>query len=519
MKNKIIIIVLATVMIFSGCIPSAFLKGVDFDNYPERDLPIYDDAIVYEYEDDDEEVTIMYGTEDDVDDVIEFYQDYFEDEGIVLDQEDEEDDEYSALGFYEDFIFEIEVGEAKGDNEEKAFSTVVEVKIEFLSDEEIEQRQGGNFKKDMLGLWEIISIEYDGTVEDLSGFGFAMEFLSDGTMDMYIFYSNDDMTGNEWSVTDGGILTYVDPTLDSKTTGTVSFENKDGKTFMYISGDEGDFTLVKVDKDEFLSNSLFDDDIWEEADNETDVNVPAVGEQLLFNQEGISVTLIGFEESYYSLNMKLLIDNATDAEIYIDLIKIVVNGYSMQEAYVYGSVDPQAKLNTEISFDLDELQRCGIEEIVDVELAFEITDYETWDTIAVSDDIMINTGSNFYQTYDKSGVTLVNEKGVKIIYKSYVTDDEYYGPYVILYVENNGNQTFNLSCDDVKVNGFMMSAWFYGKVHPGTCAIMTLDFYQSDLDDNGIIEVEDVQLTFAASYPDAWDYFLETDLINLPIGQ
>lgn len=522
MKNKILVLVLVMAIALSGCIPSVFTKGVDFDNYPEKDLPIYDDAIVFEYEDDDDEVTIKYGTEDDVDDVTEFYQDYFEDEDIVLSDENEEDDEYSAEGFYEDFDFEIEVEEAKGENEEKVFSTVVEVTIEFLSDDEIEERQGGDLQNDMLGLWEMVSIEYDGTEDDMSGYGFAMEFMADGTMNMYMFYSNEGLTGNDWSVDKEGNLTYVDPTLLSTTAGMVSIENRDGDTYMYIVEDDGSYTLKKVDKDEFLESADMDWDMWdddEDEDDDTEVVVPAAGEEVLFNQGGVSITMVGFEEGYSGIDMKLLIDNTTDKGVYLSLEKIVVNGYSMQEAYFYGSVDAEAKLNTELSFDEDEFKMCGIDEIVDIEMIFEVSDAETWDTIVVSDNILVNTGSMYVQTYDKSGTVLVDEQDVKIIYKDFITEDSFFGPFAVLYVENNGTEAIDLDCDDVKVNGFMMSTWLYGSVQPGTCAIMTLEFYESDLEENGITEFNDVQLTFAASYVDEWDDFLETDLITLPIGQ
>ena len=141
MRNKLLVILFfCVVLIFAGCIPSHYTKGVDADEYPDRDLPVYDDAIIFEYEEDDDEVTIKYGTEDDVDDVMDFYQDYFKDEEIALDKEDQDKDEYQAIGFYEDFLFEIDVEEARGKNEEKVFNAVVEVEIEFLSKKEIEDR-------------------------------------------------------------------------------------------------------------------------------------------------------------------------------------------------------------------------------------------------------------------------------------------------------------------------------------------------------------------------------------------
>ena len=279
--KKIAIMLLGIVLLFSGCIPSQYTKGVDADEYPERDLPVYDDAVIFEYEGDDNEVTIKYGTEDEVDDIIEFYQEYFEDESIILDEEEEDKDEYNAQGFYEDFLFEIEVEEAKGDTEEKVFSTVVEVAIEFLSDEQIEERQN------------------------------------------------------------------------------VSIENE-------ISDDWAD-------------------------DTPNDIIVPEVEEKQILNQDGIIVTMKDFEKNYYSLDLNLMIENTADKEINVGLLSIIVNGYSLQDVYLTGIVEANAKLNTEISFGLDELTRCNIGEIVDIELVFELYDYEKWETISISDVISINT--------------------------------------------------------------------------------------------------------------------------------
>ena len=122
----------------ASCTPAAYKKGVKLSrDYPEKDLPIYDDAVVFECDESSKGVDISYGVKDgDVDDVADFYKDYFEDEGIVLTKEKDEKDEYSAKGTYEDFEFDISVEEAKGKYEEKVFETVVEVEIEFIDEDE-----------------------------------------------------------------------------------------------------------------------------------------------------------------------------------------------------------------------------------------------------------------------------------------------------------------------------------------------------------------------------------------------
>ena len=520
-KNKFLLLLLGLVLVFSGCIPSQYTKGVTAEEYPDKDLPIYDDAIIFDYEGDEEEVTIQYGTKDDVEDVMDFYQEYFEDEDIMLDNEEEDEEEYIAEGFFENFLFEISAEPAKGDIEKKVFSTVVEVKIEFLSDEEIEERLGPDLQKDIIGFWEIVSAAYEGQEQDLSGFGFAMEFFADGTVDLYVFYSSAGMTGNEWSMTEDGSLEYYDPTLLDTINATVAIEKKGNDEFLYITEDDGSYTLKKTDKNAFMedADAFGTEDMTEEAaEEDTTVEVPALDESILLDQNGIVVTMKGFEETYFSLDLNLLIENTTDKEVDVDIVYAVVNGYSMQDAYMIGTVAGNAKLNTEISFDLEELARCNIDEITEIQLVFELYDYAVWETIAISDVINVYTESSFMQTYDTSGITMVDQNGIKIVYQEFVKDDEYYGPYAVFYVENNTDKPVNFDCSNIQVNGFMISGFFYGRVEPGTCAIMTLEFYTSELEENDISEIENVKLSFEVYYSDDWSYFIETELMDLPIN-
>ena len=137
-KNFLLFAVLLTAaVILASCVPSEYKKGLDLSRgYPEDDMPLYDDAVVFAAEEDKDEIEISYGVKDgDVDDVADFYKDHFEDNGIILSKEKDEKDEYEAKGAYEDFEFKISIEEASGKYEEKVFETVVEVKIEFVKED------------------------------------------------------------------------------------------------------------------------------------------------------------------------------------------------------------------------------------------------------------------------------------------------------------------------------------------------------------------------------------------------
>jgi hypothetical protein len=130
MKKRIYIIlaVIFAASIFAGC-DANYKKGVDYNGFPDRKIPIYDDAIVFMYHDEGGEWKLQYGTDDDVDDVMDFYREEFEDPDYTITKEKEKKDKYSVDGAIDEYEFEIDVEEASGDAE-KYFDTVVEIKVE-----------------------------------------------------------------------------------------------------------------------------------------------------------------------------------------------------------------------------------------------------------------------------------------------------------------------------------------------------------------------------------------------------
>ena len=113
-----------------GSCTNSYKNGVDYSDFPDKDVPIYDDAVVFEFEVDENEFELSYGTTDDIDDIIEFYQDEFEDEDYNIIEEVADKDEYSVEGYIDDIYFEIEVEEATRD-EGDYFDYIVTIDIEF----------------------------------------------------------------------------------------------------------------------------------------------------------------------------------------------------------------------------------------------------------------------------------------------------------------------------------------------------------------------------------------------------
>ena len=136
MKRKIIIslCLAATIILtlaFSGCeaikgisnkIPEEYTEGIKYDrDFPDDELEIYDGAVVFDSKKIFDEIVLSFGTEDDFDDVLEFYKEFFEENGIVPAEETEDRDEYYARGVYEGYKFRLQIAEADGEYVEDVF--------------------------------------------------------------------------------------------------------------------------------------------------------------------------------------------------------------------------------------------------------------------------------------------------------------------------------------------------------------------------------------------------------------
>lgn len=133
--SKLLLLVLVILMICNtaACTADVYKEGLsDYDQYPEKDLPLYKESVVYDYDYDEDNgaVELSFGTKDALEDVIGYYKDFFKEEDIVLDKEDEEKDEYTATGQIKDFSFEITIEEARA-SKQKYYKTIADIDIEF----------------------------------------------------------------------------------------------------------------------------------------------------------------------------------------------------------------------------------------------------------------------------------------------------------------------------------------------------------------------------------------------------
>ena len=243
----------------------------------------------------------------------------------------------------------------------------------------------------------------------------------------------------------------------------------------------------------------------------------SIEEQVLFEDADIKITATKLElDGFVGAELNLLIENNTDQDLTFQVRDVSVNGY-MVDPICSSDVAAGKKMNDTISFMESDFEACGITDIADIELSFHIFTTDDWETYLDTDPIQIKTSlaDGFNYTYDDSGEPLYEGNGIKVVSKGLAGEDGYLGKDLLLYIENTSDQTITVQLRDVSVNGFMVNPIMSQTVLPGKYAVTEATFMDSDLEDNNITTITDIELSILIYNYNTFDDIVQTDPIKL----
>lgn len=243
----------------------------------------------------------------------------------------------------------------------------------------------------------------------------------------------------------------------------------------------------------------------------------SVAETVLVDTEGIKITAKGLEnDGLFGSSLKLLIENNSGKDLTVQARNASVNGY-MVETMLSADVVNGKKANDTLTFSSSSLEAAGIKAIADMEFSFHIFTTSDWETYLDTPQIQIKTSiADTYQySYDDSGEVAYNQNGVKIVIKGLSKEDSLLGPGIVVYMENTGDKDLTVQTRDVSINGFMVDAIFSSDVMVGKRAVDSITFMDSDLEENGITEITEVELSFHIFTMEGWDTIADTEAITI----
>ena len=249
-----------------------------------------------------------------------------------------------------------------------------------------------------------------------------------------------------------------------------------------------------------------------------EVNV-TIEEQVLFEQDGIRVTAKEYESGgFWGDGIKLLIENDSEHNVTVSCDALIVNNYMISDLFS-ASVAAGKKSNDTLNLLSSELKAAGISTVGQIEAYFRVYDSDSWEDMFKTGNVTIQTSEfgNMDVTPDDTGFELLNENGIRICAR-YVDEDSFWGAAVLLYCENNSGRNITITADDLSVNGFMVTSYCYITVYDGKMAFDDITLLSSDLKENDIEKIEEIELKFHIIDADSWNTVLDTSTLTFTVS-
>ena len=259
--------------------------------------------------------------------------------------------------------------------------------------------------------------------------------------------------------------------------------------------------------------------------NASDSNKTAVSkvdvtieEQVLLTWEDLTITATKYDtDSIWGDGIKVLLENNGTKDLGVSCNALIVNNYMISDLFS-ASVAAGKKANETIYLSSSDLEAAGITNVGQIEFYFHIYDSSSYSTLYDSDVVVLKT-SAFDQmdtTPNDLGTELYNKNGIKIV-GQFVEEGSFWGTAVLLYIENTSGKNVSVSCEDMSINGFMVTPYFYSTVYANKMAMDSITILASDLEENGITAVEDIELKFRIVDSDTYNKIDETDPISFSV--
>lgn len=254
----------------------------------------------------------------------------------------------------------------------------------------------------------------------------------------------------------------------------------------------------------------------DDKDVTNEISRANIKETVLLDKDDIKITAKSISyDSWLGTEIKLLIENNTQKNIIVQADNFSVNGIMIDPLFS-ANVAAGKKANDEITISDDDLEIANITTIKDIEFDFRIINDDDWTDSRDEKGIKLETDATGYvQKYNTDGKLVVDQNDIKIYVLKKAEEDSFWGAEIYVYIENNSSKNIMVQSRDVSVNGFMMTPAFSSTITAGKKAYDTITFFESDLKDNDITDIKELELKFTVMDADSWKEIIKTDTLKI----
>lgn len=233
--------------------------------------------------------------------------------------------------------------------------------------------------------------------------------------------------------------------------------------------------------------------------------------QLVDNDDvAVHITKIEHNE-HLGMQLRIQCVNKTDRALMCSWDMVSVCGF-MYDPFWAEEVGPGKTSNSTIDFDTYALEKMGILSVDEISFTLRVYDSENWMEAPLVQEActIYPTGLNaervrFPTREETPGQAVVAEdENVRFVIEwADAEDASTYTVYV--YMENKTDRTLMYAWDMVSVNDVMVDPFWTALVSAGKKACSEVTFYRSELAENGIEDIENIEFALIVSDYDDWE--------------
>lgn len=212
--------------------------------------------------------------------------------------------------------------------------------------------------------------------------------------------------------------------------------------------------------------------------------------------------------------MKAKLENKSSDKTYTFSINYAsVNGVQVNP-FLYADIAPGKTANEDIQILDSFLEENGIDTFTDIALNFSVYNGDDFTEDPVVDEVFHiypygeDKAEDFVREPKSTDETLIDNEYCTVILEGYDKDGSL-GYAVKLFMLNKTDEKINISSSEESINGVMMDALFSVNLPAGNCSFQNMTWFASELEDNDIKDVTDLEFTLTVNEAETWDSLAE----------
>lgn len=246
-----------------------------------------------------------------------------------------------------------------------------------------------------------------------------------------------------------------------------------------------------------------------------------IEEQLIYDEDDISITATGISyEELTGPEVLFSVTNHSEKDVVIQGEYAAVNGYM---------VDPELNIEVKAGAEAAEgnmtisyisLAMADITRLAEIRFSVRIADSELYQEIATSDIISLKTSAyaDYEPSFDEEGQVAYDKKDIKLVLRG-INNDRVFseGAALTVYMYNGTDRAITVQTADINVNGYEFTSAMTTAILPGMHAVDIVTFFDYDMQEYGIEEIETVEISFEMKDTATWKNIGKTDIISVEI--